>query len=130
MLFTSFCCHIRTENVCNCPPFPFCGIGSGISFSRQLPLVCWSPSSLSISLALSTHSVTQVLELSVELECSQLPLDWVTVIEVLHRNWTVKPAVSKHRAAEQRLSQSDNRLDAFPRYIARPSHHQNPHTGH
>lgn len=87
-------------------------------------------SSLSISLALSTHSVTQVLELSVHLERSQLPLDWVSVIEVLHRNWTFKPAVSKHSAAEQRLSLSDDRLDAFPRYIARPSHSQDPHTGH
>ena len=109
-------------------PFPCVVLALERVFPGSCPWYVGPPSSLSISLALSTHSVTQVLELNVHLECSQLPLDWVTVMEVLHRYWTIKPAVTKHRAAEQRLSQSDNSLDAFPHYIARPSHNQDPHT--
>lgn len=77
-----------------------------------------------------THSVTQVLDLRVHLEKHQLPLSWEKVVEVVHRDWTVKPAVRKHRAALERLQMSNDRSDASLRYIARPSHLQDPHTGH
>lgn len=71
-----------------------------------------------------------MLDLRVLLERSQLPLKWERVVEVVHRDWTFKPAVSKHRAAAERLKKLPDKFDVFKPYIARPSHSQKPHTGY
>ena len=56
--------------------------------------------------------------------CDRSPIQLLSVREVVHRLWTVKPAERKHGRTDK---QSDD--CSIPKFIARPSHNQQPHTG-
>ena len=63
-----------------------------------------------------------MLSLSAHVESGGIPIDVEEVIEVTHKQWTVKPVARK-----------SPRLKTPPandiKYICRPSHSQLPHTG-
>lgn len=73
--------------------------------------------------SLLDHSITQHIELLEHIRTQNLPLELERVLEVLQVEWTVKLAASKH----QRLANMAE--EGEPKYICRPSHKQQPHTG-
>lgn len=101
-----------------------------------------------------TGSITQVVCLHAHIQMYNISVQMENVVEVTQRQWTVKPAHSKHhkRNAQPRnlitLSQNlegkpdlppcglagthtanGDIIDLSNFYVARPSHQQDPHTG-
>lgn len=101
----------------------------------------------------SSYSVTQVVCLHAHMQMHHLGVQMENAVEVTHRQWTVKPARTKHH---ERNAQPKNSITLFQNpeskhdvppcgladtltvsgmmdlsssYIARPSHRQDPHSG-
>lgn len=69
-------------------------------------------------------SITQYISMLSHVQT--LPLELEKVVEVMHRDWTVKPAASKH---PRLANMAEEREEGREKYICRPSHVQPPHTG-
>lgn len=65
-------------------------------------------------------NVTQHLSLLTEIHSRAIPMQLERVVEVVHKDWTLKPVASKHPRLDNQESSS--------KYICRPSHRQQPHT--
>ena len=68
-------------------------------------------------------SITQVVQMWNTVLKEGLAVRKMRTVEVMHRLWSVDVA----RRHNREVVSSD--LDSQPAYIARPSHHQQPHTG-
>ena len=101
----------------------------------------------------SSCSVTQVVCLHAHIHTHHLGAQMENAVEVTHRQWTVKPARTKHHKRNVQpknsitLSQNpeskpdvppcgladtltvSGMMDLSSSYIARPSHRQDPHSG-
>lgn len=76
------------------------------------------------------YSISQWLELLDHLHSMELPLQLERVVEVTHKEWTLKPVANKHpRLADLDKREGEGGGGFTRKYICRPSHLQQPHTG-